>query len=70
MMKTPPSLEGRWALILGASSGFRGSCRPRAGMRRHDIFGVHLDSRSTQARADAVAGNIEAAGRQALFFNG
>lgn len=63
-------LEGRWALILGASSGFgAASARmlARAGMH---IFGVHLDARSTQARADAVRADIEATGRRAVFFNG
>ena len=70
MMKTSTSLEGRWALILGASSGFGAAAARALACAGMHIFGVHLDSRSTQARADAVRTDIEAAGRQALFFNG
>lgn len=70
MEDTAVSLDGRWALILGASSGFGAAAAralARAGMH---IFGVHLDSRSTQFRADAVRADIEGAGRRAVFFNG
>lgn len=63
------SLEGRWALILGASSGFgAASARALAEAGMH-ILGVHLDPRSTRDRADAVIADIEAAGRRAVFFN-
>jgi enoyl-[acyl-carrier protein] reductase III len=61
--------EGRWALVLGASSGFgAASARAlaRAGM---DIFGVHLDLKSTLPRAKQVIADVEALGRQAVFFN-
>lgn len=34
-----------------------------------NIFGVHLDRRSTMENVDAVKDDIEAAGRQAVFFN-
>ena len=62
-------LDGRWALILGASSGFGAATAralARAGMH---IVGVHLDPRSTLDRAQAVIADIEAAGRRAEFFN-
>lgn len=62
-------LKGRWALILGASSGFGAASAlalAKAGMH---IFGVHLDPRSTLDRAEAVVADVEAAGRRALFFN-
>ena len=61
--------EGKWALILGASSGFgAASARAlaRAGM---DIFGVHLDLKSTLPRAKQVIADVEALGRRAVFFN-
>ena len=62
-------LEGRWALILGASSGF-GSATARAlagvGM---NIFGVHLDTKTTLPRAHQVVTDIEALERKAVFFN-
>lgn len=62
-------LEGRWALILGASSGFGAATAralARAGMH---IFGVHLDPRRTIANAEQVVADIKAMGRKAVFFN-
>lgn len=62
-------LTNRWALILGASSGFGAATAralARAGMH---IFGVHLDTRATLPRAQEVIADIEAAGRRAVFFN-
>ena len=62
-------LKDRWALILGASSGFGAATAralARAGMH---IFGVHLDSKATLERAQQVAADIEALGRRAIFFN-
>jgi enoyl-[acyl-carrier protein] reductase III len=62
-------LAGRWALILGASSGF-GAATARALAREGmHVFGVHLDPRRTLARAEAVIADIEAAGQRAVFFN-
>jgi enoyl-[acyl-carrier protein] reductase III len=62
-------LKGRWALILGASSGF-GAATARALAREGmSVFGVHLDPRRTLARAEAVVDDIEAAGQRAIFFN-
>ena len=62
-------LRGRWALILGASSGF-GAATARALAREGmHIFGVHLDPRRTLARAEAVVADIEATGQRAVFFN-
>ena len=58
-----------WALVLGASSGFGGACAlelARAGM---DVFGVHLDRKATLPAAEKVQADIQALGRQALFFN-
>lgn len=61
-------LDG-FALILGASSGF-GAATARALAREGmDVCGVHLDRRSTVAQADAVAADVRAQGRRALFFN-
>lgn len=62
-------LKGKWALILGASSGFGAATAralARAGM---NIAGVHLDLRSTLPVAKAVIADIETAGGRALFFN-
>lgn len=62
-------LDGRWALILGASSGFGAATARALAHAGMHIVGVHLDPRSTLDRARAVIADIEAAGRRAEFFN-
>lgn len=62
-------IKNRWALILGASSGFGGACAvalARAGM---NIFGVHLDRRATMANVEKIISEIEETGRRAIYFN-
>ncbi len=66
------SNEGRlsgWAVILGASSGFGGATAVELARQGMDIFGVHLDLRSTVANAERVMEAVRAQGRQAVFFN-
>lgn len=59
----------RWALILGASSGFgEATARALAGAG-YSIFGVHLDRRSTQPHVEEVIREIEGKGVSAKFFN-
>ena len=43
-----------WAVILGASSGFGGATAQELARNGFDIFGVHLDLRSTVANADTI----------------
>lgn len=63
-----PEREG-WCLILGASSGF-GAAAARAFARAgYDIFGVHLDRKSTIANAEAVAKDVAACGRRVHLVN-
>ncbi len=70
MTQNVSSLEGAWALILGASSGFgAAACRALASEAGMNIFGVHLDRRSTMENVDRLKTDIEAAGRKAIFFN-
>ncbi len=59
----------RWAVVLGASSGFGEACALALGRAGWNIFGVHLDRKATQANAERIAGEIRAAGRRAEFFN-
>ena len=59
----------RWALILGASSGFGGATALELARSGFDIFGVHLDLRATLPNAQAVVQAIEAEGRRAVYFN-
>ncbi|MBN1247962.1 MAG: SDR family oxidoreductase [Anaerolineae bacterium] len=63
------ALDGRWALILGASSGFGAATARALAQAGMYIFGVHLDPRRSLARAEAVVADIEAAGSRAVFFN-
>src|SRR4051812_48283659 len=58
-----------WALILGASSGFGGATAMELARNGFDIFGVHLDMRSTLPNAQAIIKTIEDAGQKAVFFN-
>ncbi|MEA2676197.1 MAG: enoyl-[acyl-carrier protein] reductase [Chloroflexota bacterium] len=60
----------RWALILGASSGFGEAAAVALAGAGYDICGVHLDRRQGVAHVDEIKAQIEAHGRKALFFNG
>jgi len=59
----------KWALILGASSGFGAASSLALARHGFDIIGVHLDRRATAANAAKIASEIQEMGRQALFFN-
>lgn len=66
---TAPIRLSGWALILGASSGFGEATSlalARAGL---NIFGVHLDRKSTLPNVERIVGEIRAAGRETRFFN-
>jgi enoyl-[acyl-carrier protein] reductase III len=63
------TLKGKWALILGASSGFGAATARALAAAGMNICGVHLDLRATLPAAKAVIADIEACGSQALFFN-
>jgi NAD(P)-dependent dehydrogenase (short-subunit alcohol dehydrogenase family) len=62
-------MTGRWALILGASSGFGRATALELARRGMNVFGVHLDLKATLPMAQQVVADIEAMGRQAVFFN-
>jgi len=59
----------RWALVLGASSGFGGAVSKGWAGAGFNIVGVHLDARGTVASAHAVRDAIEAMGVQVAFHN-
>jgi len=59
----------RWALILGASSGFGAATAIALARDGFSITGVHLDMRGSAAAADEVRATIEEAGVQAVFHN-
>ena len=64
----PVKLTG-WALVLGASSGFGAAASLALARAGCNIFGVHFDRKSTQPMAQRVLADIQAAGREAHFFN-
>lgn len=68
-MTEESALDGRWALILGASSGFGAATARALAQAGMNIFGIHLDPRRSLDRAEAVVADIEAAGSLARFFN-
>lgn len=59
----------RWALILGASSGFGAASSLALARHGFNIVGVHLDRRATIANAERIAADIRQMGRKALFYN-
>ncbi|MGH7317176.1 MAG: SDR family oxidoreductase [Candidatus Rokuibacteriota bacterium] len=65
---SPITLRG-WALILGASSGFGAATSlalARAGL---NVFGVHLDRKSTLPNVERLVSEITGMEREARFFN-
>jgi enoyl-[acyl-carrier protein] reductase III len=66
---TQQDARERWALVLGASSGFGGAAAQAWARAGFHIVGVHLDLRGTIATADAVRETIAATGAQVVFHN-
>ena len=66
---TDSDLKGKWALILGASSGFGGATAARLAREGMSVFGVHLDRKATIPNAERVQAEVRKAGGEALFFN-
>ena len=56
-------------LILGVSSGFGAAIARAFAAEGRDIYGVHLDRRSTLVHANQLQAEIQAMGVQAHFFN-
>jgi NAD(P)-dependent dehydrogenase (short-subunit alcohol dehydrogenase family) len=61
--------QPRWALILGASSGFGEACAKALAAAGYDIAGVHLDRKAGMAHVEEVKAAIAKMGRRALYFN-
>lgn len=58
-----------WALILGSSSGFGEAAARAFADAGFNIYGVHLDRKSTLADVDALVKSLKAKGREVEFFN-
>ena len=59
----------RWALILGASSGFGEATGRALAHAGYEIAGVHLDRRAGLAHVEEIQADLARAGRRSLFFN-
>jgi NAD(P)-dependent dehydrogenase (short-subunit alcohol dehydrogenase family) len=59
---------GKWAVVLGASSGFGSAVSARLAAEGYNICGVHLDRRSTMPLADRAREAVEEAGVESRFF--
>ena len=59
----------RWALILGASSGFGEAAARELAKAGYDIAGVHLDRAHRQPYVEQIKADIEATGHRAWYFN-
>ena len=58
-----------WALVLGASSGFGEGTSLALARAGRNVFGVHLDRKSTQPNVERITGEIAECGARAVFFN-
>jgi len=65
----PKTFLSGTALILGASSGMGEACATELSSAGMDIFGVHLDRKSTLPNAERIAAEIKERGREAVFYN-
>ena len=59
----------KWALILGASSGFGGASAIELAKNGYHILGIHLDRQSTMHKVSSIIKKIEKTGHKAVFFN-
>ena len=61
----------KWALILGASSGFGEGAARALGQAGYDIVGVHLDRKAGLEHVAEIRRDIEklGGGRKTLYFN-
>lgn len=62
-------MENKWALVLGASSGFGGASALELAKNGYNILGIHLDRQVTMPQVNQLIKKIEKTGQRAVFFN-
>lgn len=68
-MALDKNFDGKWAVILGASSGFGAATALELAEAGLNIIGVHLDRKATQPQVDALIAQLKKTGREIRFFN-
>ena len=63
------SVKGRWAVVLGASSGMGEAVSVELSKLGMNILGVHLDRKSTLPHVEEIQSKIKANGVKSVFFN-
>ncbi len=63
------TVNNKWALILGASSGFGRATALKLSQQGYNICGVHFDRKSALPQVDKIIEDIVGNGVEALFFN-
>lgn len=61
--------DRKWALVLGASSGFGEAAARALAASGRSIFGVHMDRRSAMEHVEEVIAALQDAGAEVVFFN-
>lgn len=61
--------SGRWALILGASSGFGEACARALAAAGHGVLGIHLDRRAGLEKVEELKGELRGHGVGVHYFN-
>lgn len=59
----------KWALILGASSGFGAATAIELAKNGYNIVGIHLDRQVTMPKVTQIVKTIEKFNRKAIFVN-
>lgn len=63
------SIKGKWALVLGSSSGFGEAIALRLAEEGVNIVGVHMDRKGTLPHVEEVITKIKSRGVKVQFYN-